>query len=87
MSTNWLHKAACRGLPIDIFFPLKNGGDPYTLAREICSGCSVTQQCLELALRENKEEDDKWGIFGGLDPYERWRERCRRNTEGAANDG
>ena len=39
------------------------------LAKMICSGCPVRNDCLDWAIRT----DDKWGLYGGLTPQERRR--------------
>lgn len=38
-----------------------------TLARRLCRACPVATDCLEYALRH----DERYGIWGGLDPVER----------------
>lgn len=41
-------------------------------ARELCAGCPVTAECLELALRdEARTEYEPAGVFGGAAPWER----------------
>lgn len=77
--TSWLERASCRGLPTRMFFPERWANDSvHEVAKSICSRCPVRDECLELALLENKAEDDRWGVFGGMTPHERWLERRRR---------
>lgn len=43
-------------------------------ARNACADCPLRSDCLEWAL----ENDERWGIWGGLDPEERHNLRRRR---------
>ncbi len=73
---NWQDRAACKGVPVNIhdryFFPGTSGRPApegaYDYARETwCNRCPVKQECLDFALDNN----EKWGIWGGLSPEER----------------
>ncbi len=78
----WLTSAACRGLPTSMFFPERwQNASAHETAKKICDTCRVKGECLELALREIRSEEDRWGVFGGLTPHERWMERRRRERE------
>lgn len=46
----WMKRAACRGLPLDLFFPVR-GVSVTTMARvrAVCAGCSVRSECLNYA--------------------------------------
>jgi hypothetical protein len=71
--SDWISNAPCRGLT-DIFFPIRfrvNSNQAYDLPKEICSTCHFTEPCLRIALAVD-EQDDRWGVFGGLDPHERY---------------
>jgi WhiB family redox-sensing transcriptional regulator len=70
----WTSRAACKGLPTEVFFP---DHYRYDTARAVCSGCQVKGECLAFALemRINK------GMFGGLSP--RQRTAVRRQREAA----
>lgn len=57
----------CRTLPADLFFR-PSVTDQY--AHFLCSGCPISGQCLELALREELEYNVE-GIRGGRSPRER----------------
>lgn len=77
-NSDWIKHAACRGKPIEIFFIER--GQSSREAKEICNSCSVKSECLEDAL-DVKHEIDMFGIFGGLSPRERRKERHRRAKE------
>jgi len=74
-NSNWLEHAACRGKPIEIFFIER--GQSSRPAKKICNSCKVKTECLEESLNINQEVD-RFGIFGGLCPRERTKERQRR---------
>lgn len=75
----WKEKAACRGIPIHIFFPeeTRNRKEYYEIAKEVCTRCPVTEECYRLSL-EFVTSGDRQGVFGGLTPAER---RLRRSKE------
>lgn len=59
----------CMNYP-DLFFQELKGSDAIhnqRLAKELCSGCPIIVQCLDYAMKQNEE----YGIWGGLSPYER----------------
>ena len=74
---SWRERAACRrpGVDPDAFYPDK-GGSTRT-AKAICNGgrdrhaCPVKAQCLDYAL----DNDERFGIWGGLSERERRRLR------------
>jgi WhiB family redox-sensing transcriptional regulator len=69
--TDWRHRAACRDMADDTFYPLGSEGRAPVAAEErakaVCAGCTVTVACLAEALVQR----DSWGIFGGLTAEER----------------
>lgn len=71
----WVNEAGCYDQPIEVFYPPED--DPkatYKVARSLCERCPVRLPCLDYAL----ETGEKWGMWGGLTPEERTREkRCR----------
>lgn len=69
---NWQHRAACRGLDPDLFFP--EVGSTGTEARAVCNTCPVRAQCLDDAINR----DEKFGIWGGMAHLERRAETRRR---------
>ncbi|MFT4029384.1 MAG: WhiB family transcriptional regulator [Protaetiibacter sp.] len=66
----WQTDALCAQTDPEAFFPEKGGSTRD--AKRICTGCSVRAQCLEYAL----ENDERFGIWGGLS--ERERRKLRR---------
>ena len=64
----WRLRAACRGLPADVFFPER--GASITKARAVCMTCRVQEPCLAYGLHE------RLGVWGGT--TERQRRRLRR---------
>ena len=68
-SEPWVQEALCAEVGPDAFFPGK-GGDARP-AKRVCFACPVREECLEYAL--DHDIDD--GIWGGMSPRERRRER------------
>ncbi|HEU0257569.1 MAG TPA: WhiB family transcriptional regulator [Microbacteriaceae bacterium] len=66
----WQADALCAQTDPEIFFPEKGGSTRE--AKKICEQCPVRQQCLQYAL----QNDERFGIWGGLS--ERERRRLRR---------
>lgn len=68
----WRDAAACVELGTAMFFEEGESGllskQPAqpTISR-ICESCAVRKECLEFALANN----EKYGIWGGLTPYQR----------------
>ena len=75
---DWRHKAACRTLDPELFFPIGNSR-PALLqierAKIICSSCPSIQPCLDWAMGHSQTE----GVFGGQSEDER-RALRRRTT-------
>jgi len=61
----WQADALCAQTDPEAFFPEKGGSTRD--AKRICAGCDVKAQCLEYAL----ENDERFGIWGGLSERER----------------
>jgi hypothetical protein len=54
-------------------------------ARAACLGCSVIEECLELALRiEARPRNGSHGVWGGTAPWERAAMICARRASGEA---
>jgi WhiB family redox-sensing transcriptional regulator len=70
----WAARASCTDTGPGIFFPPH--GDPATEARQICARCPVRDDCLAYAL----DADERYGIWGGLDPDERRSLRRRQHS-------
>ena len=63
----WQEQALCAQTDPEAFFPEKGGSTRE--AKRICVGCEVKGDCLEYAL----EQDERFGIWGGLSERERRR--------------
>jgi WhiB family redox-sensing transcriptional regulator len=68
----WYERAACLGTDAAAFFPEKGGST--RAAKRICATCSVTAECLDYAINN----DERFGIWGGLS--ERERRRLKRRS-------
>ncbi len=67
---HWTDLAACRGVDPELFYPISATGpavEQVTKAKKVCSGCPVTEDCLNWALRAGEPV----GIWGGTTPEER----------------
>ena len=67
----WQADALCAETDPEAFFPEKGGSTRD--AKRICDSCEVRQQCLEYAL----QNDERFGIWGGLSERERRKLRKR----------
>jgi len=63
----WQEKALCAETDPEAFFPEKGGSTRE--AKKVCMGCEVRVECLDYAL----ENDERFGIWGGLSERERRR--------------
>jgi WhiB family redox-sensing transcriptional regulator len=79
----WQDYALCRQMDPDLFF--NEPGEPASTveARRTCRMCPVRQLCLESAL-SFPDEDDLFGIFGGVGPRARKKLRADLNAQEAA---
>ncbi len=72
-ANNWAASAACRGAHREVFFPplalerREERQEREAIAKRICAGCCVQDECLELALANHEIH----GIWGGLNEEER----------------
>lgn len=74
----WRASAACRGMPLALFFP--DEGHPVSdLARGVCAACSVADECREWSIGEPAQS----GFAGGLTGRERARLRAQRRRSAA----
>lgn len=75
----WADQALCAEVGFDLFFP-EGPAMAYTKtaeqAKSVCASCAVRPECLEHALTT----DERYGIWGGMDPSERARLRRSRRT-------
>jgi WhiB family redox-sensing transcriptional regulator len=67
----WQSDALCAQTDPEAFFPEKGGSTRD--AKKICASCEVRAQCLEYAL----QNDERFGIWGGLSERERRKLRRR----------
>ena len=67
----WQTDSLCAQTDPEAFFPEKGGSTRD--AKKICSSCEVRVHCLEYAL----ENDERFGIWGGLSERERRKLRKR----------
>ncbi len=68
----WQEQALCAQTDPEAFFPEKGGSTRE--AKKVCLSCEVRVDCLEYAL----EQDERFGIWGGLS--ERERRRLKKRT-------
>lgn len=66
----WFDDAACKGAPVDVFFPGQK--EPIDKALAFCRSCPVTVECGKYALANG----ERFGIWGG--GSERLRRQQRR---------
>lgn len=72
-SLEWTHAAACRGSEGTLFYSADSAErkedrlEREQLAKRICAGCGVREECLRAAL----ERHESYGIWGGLNEFER----------------
>jgi len=71
---SWQERALCAQTDPEAFFPEKGGSTRD--AKKICTTCEVKAQCLEYAL----QNDERFGIWGGLSERERRRLRRARTA-------
>jgi WhiB family transcriptional regulator, redox-sensing transcriptional regulator len=62
---SWQERALCAQTDPEAFFPEKGGSTRE--AKRVCLSCEVQSECLEYAL----ENDERFGIWGGLSERER----------------
>ncbi len=67
----WQTDALCSQTDPEAFFPEKGGSTRD--AKRICGACEVRAQCLDYAL----QNDERFGIWGGLSERERRKLRRR----------
>jgi WhiB family transcriptional regulator, redox-sensing transcriptional regulator len=70
---SFMNYGNCLGVDEELFFPER--GASTRAAKEVCRGCVVREDCLDYALDNN----EKFGIWGGLSERERRRIRRQRN--------
>ena len=68
---DWQDRALCAQTDPEAFFPEKGGSTRE--AKRICGSCEVRSECLDYAL----QNDERFGIWGGLSERERRRLKRR----------
>jgi WhiB family redox-sensing transcriptional regulator len=69
----WSEVAACRGSEAALFYPTDSSerkedrAEREQMAKRICSGCEVRDECLHAAIARH----ETYGIWGGLNEFER----------------
>ncbi|MER5181167.1 WhiB family transcriptional regulator [Streptomyces sp. NPDC002896] len=71
----WQEQALCAQTGGDFFFP--EPGSSVREAKSICRLCEIRSECLEYAL----DNDERFGVWGGLSEKER--QRLRRIRGGS----
>lgn len=66
---HWSELAACRGMPQQIFFPVR--GEVMATAKAVCDRCPVQKPCLDYALQFDPNR--LLGCWGGSSPKDRRR--------------
>ena len=78
----WAKYAQCKGHPAEWFFSetmtTREGRFEVAQAKELCTACIVRNNCLRYA----DENDESFGIWGGLTPQERGYRRVGRARKG-----
>lgn len=64
-------RAACKGMPYEMFFPESGANRVYKEAIAICKTCTVYKDCMRFAINN----DIQFGVWGGLTPQQRIRSR------------
>lgn len=73
----WRASAACSEVDTNVFFDAAHG---FHEALAICEGCDVRLECLDDRLATVSFQDLDDGIWGGMTPAERDRERYKRRN-------
>ncbi|RAV04456.1 WhiB family transcriptional regulator [Mycolicibacter senuensis] len=74
---SWQEQALCHQSDPEMFFPEKGGAT--SAAKRICRACPVRQECLNHAL----DNDERFGIWGGLSERERRKLRPGHTVDAA----
>lgn len=71
---DWTKKALCAEVDPDLFFP--EIGDDVAKAKRICKACDVKEECLKYSL----DNDERFGVWGGLSEHNRRKLRAERKS-------
>ena len=78
---SWLERAACRDQDPELFFPERGQQAKAQAAKQVCAGCQVKADCLDLAVKSAASRGEDHGIFGGTKPHERTGLRDNQPTQ------
>lgn len=79
---DWRDRGLCAEADPELFFPEKNHPEQARAAKSLCQACDERPTCLEWAL----ENDEVYGIWGGLSERERLKiRREQRRSERVAS--
>lgn len=79
LDEEWRLKAACKGVPVEEFYPDSNTPDDLRALRQIqktCNTCCVRMDCLDYS----QMLKEKYGVWGGVTRSSRQRIRSEANT-------
>lgn len=76
----WQQNALCAQIDPEIMFPPKGGSTRE--AKSVCALCEVRTECLNWAI----ENQERFGVLGGMSERERRRETSRRKAAGKSSD-
>ncbi len=74
-ASGWLHKANCRNMDTDLFFP-RDGANLLPFVKEVCQECPVLEECLWYA----NESYSSMGYLAGMGERERQRWRVQNKV-------
>jgi hypothetical protein len=77
---SWQLNGLCREVDPELFFTERGDGWSAEEAVRVCGLCPVKQECLDWALSFD-DNDDQYGVFGGVGPMKRRRMRRERTAE------
>lgn len=75
----WIDSALCKGRNTNDFYPemgVKGAAKQVREIKQICKQCSVILECLDFAI----ENEENFGIWGGMTPKERSRIRRQKGV-------
>jgi WhiB family transcriptional regulator, redox-sensing transcriptional regulator len=76
LNRDWVELSLCKKMDKNLFFPDSYSG--VKKAKEICTKCPVSEQCLQYAITN----DITYGVWGGLGETDRLRLRRVRKSAG-----
>jgi WhiB family redox-sensing transcriptional regulator len=63
----WRAEARCRDVPTAVFYPVRGDSVLVEVAKRICTGCPVKEECLRYAI----EAGEVLGVWGGASAHDR----------------